>query len=198
MNTAICRDVNARCSARRKVRTGGGPGNAGRGPWHGLAALLGVVVLGACLFATGEAHAYTSYRFSEGDKWQIKQSLPSFPHEARRFARGYAAVKYKLCTSDGTATGYISSWWYNPPAGTDYIGNCSGDHILDSFSRFDKQINLAWYTVEDTVKEGDEYFWINLTNPRVKNWGSTTWQSHSGSHHIPSSITIQVVIVDDD
>ena len=82
----ICRDADACGSTRRKERTRSGPG-------RGLAALLGGAVLGACLFAASGAQAYTSYRFSEGDKWQIKQSLPSFPHEARRFARGYSAVQ---------------------------------------------------------------------------------------------------------
>ena len=197
MNAAICRDVNARCSARRKVRTGVGPGNAGRGPWNGLAALLGGVILGACLFAASEAHAYTSYRFSEGDNWEIKQNLPSFPHEARRFATGYSAVQYKFCMSGGTATGV--TFQFNPPLGTDYFHECSGNYYtLTSFGRFSKQIKLTWFTLEDTVREGDEYFWIKLTSPRVKNWGSNTWVSHSGSHHVPSNITIQVVIVDDD
>ena len=193
MNAVICRDVNARGAARRK----GGPGNGRRGPWTGLAALLSGVILGACLVASGEAHAYTSYRFSEGDRWEIKQNLPSFPHEARRYATGYSGVQYILCTSDGTATGGPFS--FTAPAGTDYFGECNGNYYtLKSTGRFNKQINLNWFTIEDTVQEGDEYFWIKLDSPRVKKWGSNTWQSHSGSTHVPSSITIQVIIVDDD
>lgn len=124
MNAAICRDFNARCSARRKVRTGVGPGNAGRGPWNGLAALLGGVILGACLFAASEAHAYTSYRFSEGDNWEIKQNLPSFPHEARRFATGYSAVQYKFCMQGGTATSTL--FQFNPPPARTISTNAAG------------------------------------------------------------------------
>ena len=40
--------------------------------------------------------------------------------------------------------------------------------------------------------------WLNLTNPRVKRWGSNMWESHSGSHHTPATIKIQIVIKDDD
>lgn len=174
--------------ARRGVRGTGWPPCCGGG-----------AILAACLLAAGGAHAYTSYSATEGNAISVSQPLPTFPHEARRVSQGYSAVRYTICTEDGSATG--ATWVpfrTDYPEGTDYLRFCGYKWQLNSTNNYSKQIKIQWNTREDDDKEGDEYFWLYLKDPEVKRPGSNTWQSHGGSHHVPSTIKIQMVITDDD
>ena len=130
------------------------------------------------------------------------EALRDAPRSVREFFESVAEspdwlnLRYSICASGGTATGTPFS--FRPPKGKDYLNFCGLDYHLKSFGRFDKRIELKWFMLGDTDQEGDEYFWLNLTNPRVKRWGSNMWESHSGSHHTPATIKIQIVIKDDD
>ncbi len=83
-------------------------------------------------------------------------------------------------------------------AGTDYFGLCRIDIDLKGTGKLDKQIVIKWSTLEDNVRDGNEYFWLTLTNPRFKLWGENTWRSDGGNHDIPATIKTQIVIKDDD
>ena len=178
---------------RRNGRTGDARGSTART----LTGLLGGAILGACLIGGG-AHAYQQFSGTEGSWIDIRHSLPSFPHEARRHSPGYTAVRYTLCTKDGTAKGAPWSWGGDVDPEADYIGVCGFKRTLKSNNNYHKQLIVKWNTREDDRAEGDEYFWLYLTDPEVMRPGSNTWQSHGGSHHVPSRITIQVTIRDDD
>ena len=118
------------------------------------------------------------------------------------YSLGYTAVKYKICTSDGTASGGFSTTLFGSdyPEGTDYPSFCpTGWKVkFTSPNNFTKYLDLTPSTVEDSEKEGDEYYWIKFTDPEVIKGGETQWKSHSGSIHIPSKIELQVIIEDDD
>ncbi|MCY3855323.1 MAG: hypothetical protein OXF33_05925 [Rhodospirillales bacterium] len=156
---------------------------------------IGGTVLAACLVASGQANAYEQFSGEEGKSIEISYSLPSFPHEARSRAKGYSGVRYTICTSDGSAKG---ATWSNWQPESDYLSVCNWVVKFTSTSRFDKHLKLSWLTANDDRREGDEHFWVELTNPEVMLWGENTWQQHNGSHHVPSRIQFQLVIEDDD
>ena len=181
--------------ARAGVRSGGGPARTG------LGGLLGGAVLGACLIGAGGAQAYEQFSGTEGGQIEIRYSLPTFPHEARRHSPGYSGVRYNFCTKDGTATGAPWAQLFgggdvDPEA--DYIRACGFKWTLKSNNNYNKQLILKYNTRHDDRAEGNEYFWLYLTQPEVRRPGSDVWQSHGGSHHVPSRIAIQLTIEDND
>lgn len=195
--TVFSRHDNAMARDRANTRAGDGRKRATKV----LSGVLGGVFLGACMLAAGDARAFTTFSAEEGDPIAVNYSLPTFPHEARRVSTGYSGVRYSLCTSDGTATGAPFSFAAAP--GTDYTGMdyaevCDLTWQLNSTSNYDKYLSVRWYTREDDEDEGDEYFWLKLSNPEVRRPGSSAWTSHQGSHHVPSTITIRMEITDDD
>ena len=167
-----------------------------------LGVLCGVSIAGMLFFAASSAFAYSQVRVMEGESGSYRVKLPTFPHEARRRSKGYEAVRYRICTEDGSAKGGYSASFFgsNYPEGTDYPKFCpTGWKVtFTSAGRYSKYLDLTPSTVEDSEKEGEEDYWIKLTNPEVIPGGGSSWQSHSGSHHIPSTIKVQVIIVDDD
>ena len=189
----------------RNVRMSAGRWRTVTGLWNRLSGLLGGAVLGTCLLAGGGAEAYQQVSGPEGGRIEIRYSLPAFPHEARRYSPGYSAVRYKLCTKDGTAKGIhvpIAAMFFGGgqdfDPDLDYLGVCELQWTLNSNNNYNKQLVLEWKTREDDRVEGDEYFWLYLTDPEVMRPGSNTWQSHSGSHHVPLKIEFQLTIEDND
>ena len=177
----------------------GRPGDACGRTTKALPGLLAGAALGACAMGSGGAAAYQQVSGTEGDAIAIDYSLPSMPHEMMRHHRGYSGVRYKLCTRDGTAKGApwrLDGGEIDPEA--DYIGLCGVTWTLTSSNNYSKQLVLDWNTREDDRAEGDEYFWLDLTDPEVMRPGSGTWESHGGSHHVPLKITFQLIIRDDD
>ena len=96
---------------------------------------LAGAMLGACLLGAGEAGAQSLTQMGEagaveGSGIQIRYNLPSFPHEQRLTHSGYSGVRYKLYTSDGTATGQLNVPLFASDADidedTDYIGVAGG------------------------------------------------------------------------
>lgn len=173
-------------------------GNGSRNSWCGR---LAGVVLGACLLAAaGGAEAYQQVSATEGSGISIRYSLPSFPHEARRYHTGYSGVRYKLYTRDGTAEGQPWVIVGNQVVhdDTDYFSVDGIPWTLDNNNNFSKTLVLTYNTVDDDRAEGDEYFWLYLRNPEVKRPGSDNWESHGGSHHVPLEITFQMIIRDND
>ena len=67
--------------------------------------MLSGVIVGMLLFPASGAFAYEQTSVTEGQLGSYRLKLPSFPHEARRHSSGYSAVRYSICTSDGTAKG---------------------------------------------------------------------------------------------
>ena len=164
-----------------------------------IAGVLGAAVLAAFLFISDEALAYDQFRGDEGDKITLRIDLPSYSEEERSRSKGYKSVKYEICTEDGTAKG--APWvgiflGGSPMPGTDYIGLCGFDAEFTSLTAYTKYLTLSWPTVDDDVKENEEYFWIKLKNPKVLK--DNTWAPHSGSQHVPSTIKVQVLIEDND
>lgn len=172
-----------------------------------ITGVLGGAVLAVFLFASNEALAYEQVRAKEKDQtvsWTY--NLPSYPHEARRMqGAGYDGVRYTICMTDGTATGiewsdFIASIFKNRSLrkGKDYPRICGLVAEAKSRGRFSKWYEFNWFHMDDDEREGDEYYWIELSNPEVKRPGSSTWQSTSGSHHVPATIKFQIIIQDDD
>lgn len=167
-----------------------------------ITGILWAAVFAIFLFASDEALAYEQFRVGEGSWEKMTVNLPSYPHEARRFQNaGYDGVRYKFCLSDGTAKGVdwsvIAANFFskkNVTKGKDYIRICDLVATAKSGGRFSKWFEFTATSFEDKEKESDEYYWIYLSSPEVKRPGSSTWESHSGSHHVPSTIRIQVII----
>ncbi|MDE0279066.1 MAG: hypothetical protein OYH76_24485 [Defluviicoccus sp.] len=107
-------------------------------------------------------------------------------------------MRYKLCTEDGTAKGAPWSWGGEVDPEADYIGICGLKWELKSNGNYSKQFVVKWNTREDDRVEGDEDFWLKLTDPEVLRPGKSAWQSHGGSHHVPLTIKFRLTIRDDD
>ena len=168
-----------------------------------IAGVLGGTVLAAFLFISDDALAYEQFTGTEGKQIQIKIKLPTFPHEARQRSRGYKGVRYEICTRDGTAkggtwSGYLFGGGGSYTPGTDYLNFCGYKVEFTSHNNYSKSLKLTWPTADDDVKEDNEYFWIDLTNPQVMRAGKTTWEDWNGSHHVPSKIEVQAIIEDND
>lgn len=172
-----------------------------------ITGVLGGAVLAVSLFASNEALAYEQVRAKEGDQtvsWTY--NLPSYPHEARRMqGAGYDGVRYTICMTDGTATGmswadFVASIFRNRSLskGKDYPRVCGLISEAKSRGRFSKWYEFNWVHMDDEDQEGDEYYWVTLSNPEVKRPGSSAWVSTSGSHHVPATIKFQIIIQDDD
>ncbi len=162
------------------------------------------ILLGAFVLAPSAVFAYQQVYGEEGTSIKFTVKLPAMPHEARVRSRGYKSVRYDLCTEDGTAKGVSFSLFSTTPSATgtttdpDYFLICNYKLELTSKNNFSKYYDFSWITFEDELVEGDEYFWVKLKNPEVIKGGQSNWQSWSGSSHVPSSITVQVNIQDND
>ncbi len=164
--------------------------------------LVGMAIAGMLFFSASSAFAYSQTRVTEGQKGSYRLKLPALSHQVQVYSAGYSAVRYNICTSDGTATGGISATFFSSdyPEGTDYPTFCPAGWKIQftSPNNFTKYLDLTPATVDDSEQEGEEYYWIKFTNPEVIKGGESTWKSHSGSIHIPSKIELQVIIEDDD
>ena len=156
-----------------------------------IAGVLGGAVLAAFLFISDNALAYEEFSVVEGKRADIKIQLPSFSGNQQ----GYKGVRYDICTRDGTAES------------GDYLEVCQLQVQFTSPDNHTKYLKLAWPTTDDDVMEDNEDFWIDLTNPEVLpvpapagTRGSDTgvWEAHQGSSHVPLSISIKVIIEDND
>jgi len=164
-------------------------------------------MLGMCLLGTGETKAQSSVQYGEagaveGTGISINYNLPSFPHEQRLTHPGYSGVRYKLYTTDGTATGQLNVPLF-PTDGdinedTDYIGVSGWPWTLQSNGNYSKTLVLTYNTRDDDRPEDDENFFLSLKEPEVLPAGSTTWESHGGSHHVPLEIKFVMNIHDND
>ena len=168
-----------------------------------IAGVLGGTVLAAFLFISDDALAYEQFTGTEGKQIKIKIKLPTFPHEARQRSKGFKGVRYEICTRDGTAKGAMwSGFLGGSPTwapDTDYLSFCGIKVEFTSHNNYSKSLKLTWPTADDDVKEDNEYFWIDLTNPQVIPAGrATSWHDWNGSHHVPSKIEIQAIIEDND
>ena len=90
------------------------------------------------------------------------------------------------------------SWGGEVDPEADYIGICGLKWELKSNGNYSKQFVVKWNTREDDRVEGDEDFWLKLTDPEVLRPGKNAWQSHGGSHHVPLTIKFRLTIRDDD
>ncbi len=170
-----------------------------------ITGILWAAVLAIFLFISNEAFAYEQFRVGENEWKKVSFNLPSYPHEARRFKNaGFDGVRYSVCLSDGTATGVDWSVVgsnirdYSRLEGKDYVSGCGFVYTAKSRGRFSKWFEFYTTPLDDAEKEGDEYYWFHFSNPEVKRAGSSTWESHSGSHHVPATIRVQIIIVDND
>ncbi len=119
---------------------------------------VGWMIAGALLFCSPGAFAYQQVTVTEGQSAKFRVKLPTFPHEARQHSSGYKSVKYHICSSDGTATGGVSSTFFGAdyPAGTDYRTFCPPMGLKITFtstSNYSKYLDLSWPTVDDDDKK---------------------------------------------
>ncbi|MCY3597095.1 MAG: hypothetical protein OXG71_06605 [Rhodospirillales bacterium] len=196
MNGRTCHGngrTNPRAAGSRTFRRGAG----WRTRWCGW---LAGAVLGACLLTAGEAGAYQQVSGTEGEWIDFYYNLPTFPHEGRSVNPGYKAVRYKIYTEDNTATNSEVSFDCDTDEDWDYFGLNGFYYTLTSNNNYSKTADFSISTCDDEFEESNETFWLYLKEPEVIPADSTTdtWETHGGSHHVPSSISFHVTIVDND